>query len=136
MPKQSMKAAVRAVHSLADGGPLGPFQGGLKVPSGEDFIVEATLLHDNPVWQITLAGRTRAGKPFERVIGKNAAHMPATLVQGVPDGDYQLVISVTLQDPAGTFEVRARSSVDEDRDLFVFVPHNPVQFDFRPVRVG
>jgi hypothetical protein len=135
MPRQTMKGAVKAAQSTAAAGPIAAFQGGLKVPSGEDFTVEATLLHDTPVWQITLAGRTDAGQPFQRFVGRNQAHLLVT-VTGVPDGNYQLVISVTIQDPGGTFDVRARSSVDEDRDLFVFVPKHPVQFDFRPVRVG
>jgi hypothetical protein len=136
--KRTMKAAVKAVHHMAAAAasPLADFQGGLHVPSGEPFTVEATMLHDTPIWEITLSGRTDDGKTFQRSVGKNMAHLPPAPVAGVPDGDYQLVITVTIQDPAGSFEVRATSSVDADRDMFVFVPHNPVQFDFRPVRVG
>jgi hypothetical protein len=133
----TMAAALKAVNGMAAvASPLADFQGRLVVPSGEAFTVEATMLHDVPIWKITLAGRTDTGAAFERQIGPNMAHMPATQVAGVPDGDYQLVITVTLQDPAGSFEVRSKSSIDEDRDGFVFVPNNPVQFDFRPVRVG
>jgi len=135
--KLTMAAALKAVNGMAAAAsPLADFQGRLVVPSGEAFTVEATMLHDVPIWKITLAGRTDTGAQFERPIGQNMAHMPATPVAGVPDGDYQLVITVTLQDPAGSFEVRSKSSVDEDRDQFIFVPNNPVQFDFRPVRVG
>ena len=135
--KLTMAAALKALNGMAAAAsPLADFQGRLVVPSGEAFTVEATMLHDVPIWKITLAGRTDTGAPFERPIGQNMAHMPATPVAGVSDGDYQLVITVTLQDPAGSFEVRSKSSIDEDRDRFVFVPNNPVQFDFRPVRVG
>jgi hypothetical protein len=108
--------------------------GRLEVPSGEEFSVEVWMTNDNPLWKVSIAGKTASGEEFIRDIGEDQSHFQAN-VAGVPDGGYALVIQATLQDPGALFTLKAKSSVDEESKVLTPIANKPVRIDALPVLI-
>lgn len=109
--------------------------GRLEVPSGGDFTVEVWLVRDNPLWEVTLAGRTAEGKRYSKAIGSNQSHLSVN-VEDTPDGRYLLLITATLQEPGGRFTMRAKSEIDEEARDLVPISSKAERIDVLPVLVG